>query len=137
MKRHAWAWGAVLSVAQATTTPWLTVAGDPADPLADTIQVNPLFVLKDGPRRTMEVRVSRSEERTSTDGIRFRSFHGLVAFDCEARVARFVSSQFYSAPLWRGPGTQMDYPLTVWRPVEFRGFQPNPRDRVVQAACSP
>jgi hypothetical protein len=137
LKLHAWALAAVCCVAQATTTPWLTVVGDAADPLADTIQVNPVFVLKDGPRRTMEVRVSRSQERTSTDGIRFRSFHGLVAFDCEARVARFVSSQFYDAPLWRDPGIRMDYPQSAWRPVEFRGFQPNPRDRVVQAACSP
>ncbi|MGC3986365.1 MAG: hypothetical protein QM777_17500 [Pseudorhodoferax sp.] len=127
---------AVLTVAQAASTPWLTVAGDPADPLADTIQINPLFVRKDGPRRVMEVRVSRSLERTSTDGIRFRSFHGLVAFDCEARVARFVSSQFYNAPLWRDPGPRLDYPESRWRPVEFRGFEPNPRARVVQAACS-
>ncbi|WP_156472887.1 hypothetical protein [Pseudorhodoferax sp. Leaf265] len=137
MKLHAWAVCACLCVAEAATTPWLTVVGDPADPLADTIQVNPLFVRKDGPRRVMEVRVSRSQERTSTDGIRFRAFHGLVAFDCEARVARFLSSQFYNAPLWRDPGARLDYPESAWRSVEFRGFEPNPRDRVVQAACSP
>jgi hypothetical protein len=137
LKFLAWAACAVFSVAQAAATPWLTVAGDPADPLADTIQVNPLFVRKDGPQRVMEVRVSRSMERTSTDGIRFRSFHGLVAFDCEARVARFLSSQFYKAPLWREPGNRLEYPESAGRPVEFRGFDPNPRDKVVQAACSP
>lgn len=136
MKRRAWALGAIVCLAQAATTPWLTVTGDPDDPRADTIQVNPLFIMKDGPQRVMEVRVSRSVTRTSMDGIRFRSFHALVAFDCDARVARFVNSQFYNAPLWREPGARMDYPESRWRPVEFRGFEPNPRDRVVQAACS-
>ena len=136
MTLRAWAIWAVFSLAQAAPTPWLTVVGNPDDPRADTIQVNPLFIMKDGPQRVMEVRVSRSMERTSMDGIRFRSFQGLVAFDCQARVARFVSSQFYNAPLWRDPGARMDYPESRWRPVEFRGFSPNPRDRVVQAACS-
>lgn len=137
MRFPAWAACAVVTVAQAAPTPWLTVAGDPVDPRADTIQMNPLFIMKDGPRRIMEVRVSRSQPRTSTDGIRFRSFHGLIEFDCDARVARFVSSQFFHAPLWRDPGKKLDFPESAWRPVEFRGFEPNPRDKVVQAACSP
>ncbi len=136
MKALVWAACALLSVAQAADVPWLTVAGDPADAHADTIQVNPVFVRRDGPQREMQVRVSRSVERISMDGIRFRSFVSLVAFDCEARVARFVTSQFYDGPLWRGAGTRMHYSEQTWRPVEFRGFDPNPRDKVVQAACS-
>nr|WP_145548735.1 surface-adhesin E family protein [Variovorax boronicumulans] len=137
MKRRAWALGAIVCLAQAAATPWLTVAGDPDDPRADTIQVNPLFIMKDGPQRVMEVRVSRSTERAAMDGNRFRSFQALVAFDCEARVARFINSQFYNAPLWRDPGARIDYPESRGRTVEFPGFSPNPRDRVVQAACSP
>lgn len=116
-------------------TPWFTVVGDPADPTADTIQLNPIAVSFDGMKRTMELRISRSAERVSTDGVRFRSFQGQVEFDCKERTARFVQSQFFAEPLWTSPGKALTYPASQVRPMDFRRFEPNPKERVIRAAC--
>lgn len=116
--------------------PWLTIVGDPADPNADTIQINPIALSRTDARRVMQVRASRSHERTSTDGIRFRSYRAEVEFDCARLTARFLHSQFYAQPLWQVPGTEVHYPGDTPRPMEFRSFEPNPRDKVIRAACA-
>lgn len=115
--------------------PWLTIVGDATDPNTDTIEMNPIAVSRDGPLRVMEIRVNRSAERTSGDGVKFRSFRGEVEFDCSRPSARFVRSQFYAEPLWKSPKTQLSYPPNKVRPMEFRLFEPNPKDKVIRAAC--
>lgn len=123
--------------AAAAQVPWLTVAGNPQDPKADTIQINPVAVSDNGRTRLMELRISRSHERTSQDQVRFRSFHAFVEFNCEAMTARFVRSQFFHEPLWIAPGPELSYPADRVRSMDFRRFDPNPRDRVIRAACHP
>lgn len=115
--------------------PWFTIVGDPEDPTAETIQINPVAISENGATRLMELRISRSHERSSQDRVRFRSFRGFVEFNCEAMTARFVRSQFFHAPLWTDPGPELTYPANTIRPMEFRRFEPNPRDRVIRAAC--
>jgi hypothetical protein len=114
---------------------WLTIAGDPTDATADTIQMDPVAGSVDGSLRTMGIRVSRSVERTSAAGSVFRSFEGAVEFDCDKQTARFVSSQFYRDPLWKTPRAFKEFPATEVRPMAFRLFEPNPRERVIRAAC--
>ncbi len=117
-------------------TPWLTVVGDAADPAVDTIEVDPVAVAIDGPARTMRVRVSRAQERTSTDGIVFMSYRSVVLFDCDKRSARFLSADFFRAPLWRGEAHEsIVYASNLVRPVVFRGIEPNPLQRIIRAAC--
>jgi hypothetical protein len=115
--------------------PWFTIIGDRNDPNADTIEMNPVAVSRDGPVRVMEIRVSRSAERTSGDGVKFRSFRGEVEFDCSRPSARFVRSKFFAEPLWESPTVQLSYPPSKLRPMEFRLFDPNPKDKVIRAAC--
>lgn len=115
---------------------WFTIAGDRNDPHADTIEMNPIAVSRDGPKVVMEIRVSRSGERTSSDGVAFRSFRGEVGFDCSRRTARFLRSQFYADPLWQTPIKELRYSSGQVRPMEFRMFNPNPRDSVIKAACA-
>lgn len=135
MKRIILALAIVAGPARADT-PWLTITGDADDPQVDTIQINPVALSNEGAKRVMEVRVSRGAARVSTDKVQFRSFNSQVEFDCTARTARFVRSQFYAAPLWKEPVQAMVYPSTKVRPMEFRGIEPNPRDRVIHAACA-
>ncbi len=116
--------------------PWFTIAGDRNDPGADTIEMNPIAVSRDGPKIVMEIRVSRSGQRTSSDGVAFRSFRGEVGFDCSRRTARFLRSQFYAEPLWKAPIEELHYASNQVRSMEFRLFDPNPRDSVIKAACS-
>jgi hypothetical protein len=124
------------AVVCASSHNWLTIAGDPLRPDADTIQFDPSTVMRSDSNRTMTVRVSRSEQRISGDGIAFRSFVGKVEFDCRHLTARFADSQFFDAPLWRSPGRMVVYPPSDTRPMAFRGFEPNPSERIIHAACS-
>lgn len=127
---------AFLAFAAQAQVPWFTIVGDRTDPNADTIEMNPIAVSREGSMVVMEIRVSRSAERTSGDGVKFRSFHGEVGFDCAQGTARFLRSQFYAEPLWKVPVTELRYSLDRVRPMEFRRFDPNPRDSVIKAACS-
>ncbi|KQP37132.1 surface-adhesin E family protein [Pseudorhodoferax sp. Leaf274] len=114
---------------------WFTLVGNPVAAETDTIELDPVTVTVDGPIRLMAIRVNRSAERVSRDGVRFRSFSGLVQFDCSTRMARFVQSSFFALPLWQGPSVELRYGPDQVRPMAFRGFEPNPSERVIRAAC--
>ena len=84
----------------------------------------------------MKVRVSRSAQRVSRDGVAFRSFEAEVVFDCARDGARFISADFYSLPPWQGESHKsLVYPNGSVRPMDFRGIEPNPRSRIIRAAC--
>jgi hypothetical protein len=55
---------------------WLTLVGEPKDPAADYIQLNPSGLSRDKNMRSVPVRVSRAHALTSKDGIVFRSVEG-------------------------------------------------------------
>ena len=115
---------------------WLTVIGDPEDPAVNTIEVNPVAVAAQGQLRTMKIRVSRSAQRVSGDGVAFRSFEAEVVFDCARDQARFISADFYLLPLWQGESHKsLVYLSDSVRPMEFRSIEPNPRSRIIRAAC--
>jgi hypothetical protein len=43
------------------------------------------------------LRMSLAEDRSSKDGVRFRSFMARANVDCEARSARYVSATYFAA----------------------------------------
>jgi hypothetical protein len=116
---------------------WLTVLGDPAQAGVNTIQVEPAALEARGSIRTLKVRVSRSLPRTSWDGVPYQSYQSLVVFDCEKRTARYQSIDYYLHPLWAGkPYRTSDYSRGEPRWMLFRGVEPNPNVRIVNAACA-
>jgi len=125
-----------LGTARTDEVSWLTVIGNAADPDVDTIQIDPTPLDAKGQFRWMTLRLNRARPRTSTDGIVFRSFTSVIEFDCGKRTARFTKTQFYNGPLWTSPGRTMDYPASMVRPMVFREIEPNPRERVIKAACT-
>ena len=128
--------GVVCSCSALANSNWLTIVGDPLDAATGTIEIDPASGSFYGERRTMLLRVSRSQERTSTDGIVFRSYIASVEFDCIQRNARFLAADFYQQSLWHGtPHKNMVYGPSQVRPVAFRFFEPNPLEKLVQAAC--
>ena len=128
-----WAQGPAPATAPSST--WFTVLGDPTDPGVNTVQVDP--VDRDNDPRTMRVRVSRSENRTSWDGVPYRSYTSNVFFDCEHGTARYLSITYYSQANWRGEaGKTVDYTTGPVRPMAFTNVSPNPTQRIVHAACS-
>ncbi|MES2945654.1 MAG: surface-adhesin E family protein [Pseudomonadota bacterium] len=130
-----WLLAGAAAAVQAQTA-WFTVMGDASDPTATTIEVDPIPVAVNGDQRTMRVRVNRTLQRTTRDGVNFRSFRSHVLFDCSNKTARYISVDFYMQPLWKGESHKtVDYPATDLRPMEFREVEPNPRDRIIRAAC--
>lgn len=116
---------------------WLTLVGDPAIPSSDYVQFDPAALSRDGEQPTIPVRVSRSQPRTSKDGIVFRSFESVVAVDCSTRTARYLKATFYAAPDFQGEPLRTDVfgPLDP-RPMEFRLIQGEPTERMINAACN-
>jgi hypothetical protein len=127
--------GAVAQTPAASGAPmWFTVMGDPAEPSANTIQVDPVDM--ESQPRTKRVRVSRSTLRTSWDGVPYRSYTSAVVFDCEKRKARYLQLTYYDAPRWQGaPSKTVDYTTGTPRWMEFRDVTPNPTQRIIHAAC--
>lgn len=116
---------------------WFSVVGDPADPAADTIQVDPASVRINGNVRTIDLRMSFGEARTTPDGIRFRSVWSMAEVDCSSASARYLKSRFYLEPAWRGEPYQVrEYKPDEVREVAFRRVVPNPRERIIRATCS-
>ena len=122
--------------ATAHASTWLTMRGEPDDAANDVVQVDVESIDGKAEMRTMLVRVSRAQQRTSRDGVVFRSYLSVVEFDCAKSSARFLSADFYSLPLWRGAAHQsLVYGRDQVRPMVFRDMTPNPSERIIRAAC--
>ncbi|MDB5894863.1 MAG: hypothetical protein JWQ88_2394 [Rhodoferax sp.] len=121
--------------ANAASNTWFTVLGDPDNASVNTVQVDP--VDRDNDPRTMRVRVSRSEARSSWDGVPYRSYTSNVFFDCERGSARYLNVTYYAQANWQGePGKTVDYTTGPVRNMAFKDVTPNPTQRIVHAACS-
>jgi hypothetical protein len=128
--------GTGLLHAQAAQNSWFNVLGDPRDPNVNTIEVDPTPVAVNGDLKTMKIRVSRSVQRTSWDGVPYRSYTSTVVFDCANKKAQYQSLDFYMEPAWKGASHKTSiYTADVKRPMEFRDVTPNPTQRLVRAAC--
>lgn len=115
---------------------WLTMVGNPVDPDTSTIEVYvpASFVLNN--QLSMNVRVNRAKQNVSSDGIPFRSYTATILVDCVGKSMRFTAAAFYLTPLWEGnPHKVVSWSVQEVRPVLFRNFEPNPKDKIFQAAC--
>ena len=116
---------------------WFTVAGVAGDDRGDYVQVDPVSLRFDDARRWLDVRVSRAAERTSTEGVKFRSFEGVAEVDCGASTARYVSASFYAEPHFAGtPIARLDFASDRVRPMAFRQIPGDFSARVIRAACT-
>jgi hypothetical protein len=115
---------------------WLTVLGDPADPVADTVQVDATSAVSVGSARLVSIRANRGKDRPARDGLDFRSYESAVLIDCAAGSARHRSQTLYSKPLWTGDARTVKYEVSDVRVMAFRGMDSNPKDRIIRAACS-
>ncbi len=114
---------------------WFTVTGNPQDPSVNTVEVDPVAVNAAGERKTINVRVSRSEQRFNWGGVPYRSYESQLVFDCRANEARYLVASFYIEPPWQGtPHKTTDYAGNP-RSMLFRDVEPDPTQRIVRAAC--
>jgi len=115
---------------------WFTITGNAQEADADTILVDPRPIAVEGDLRRMKVRMNRSKLRTNPRSVTYRSYEAEVEINCADRNARFTSTQYFDGPLWTRPSLQLVPPPGVVVPMEFRLFEPNPRERVINAACA-
>lgn len=135
MKRFFFLWALALPAAYGQTA-WLTIMGEPGNALVNTIQVDPApLAVADG-HKTMRVRVSRSAQRVDWDGIPYRSYESTVLFDCLSNTARYLEIRYYLHANWTGPLQQtVTYANGMPRWMLFQDVEPNPYQRILQAAC--
>ncbi|MFZ4287443.1 surface-adhesin E family protein [Variovorax sp. HJSM1_2] len=115
---------------------WLTILGDPLDPLSETVQVDVTSAVVFDTSRLVSIRANRSQDRMARDGQAFRSYVSSVMIDCETGVARHRSQMLYAGPLWTGSMRSVVYDEKDVRMLAFRDMAANPKDRIVKAACS-
>lgn len=115
---------------------WLTLSGTPGDDSSSYVQVDPTSVEADGSKRLVSLRMSLPQDRTSRDGIKFRSFQAQARVDCEARSARYVSATYFGHPNFVGePVAVKHFEEDDVRTVSLAGA----RDlvtRTINAACA-
>lgn len=123
------------SFLQAQTT-WFNIMGEPDDAAVDTVEVNPTPVSINGAIRALQVRVGRSADQLSRDGVSYRSYASEVVSDCVSNSTRHAWIDFYTLPGWKGePHKRAVYPLSDPRPMQFPEIEPNPYRRIVRPAC--
>lgn len=115
---------------------WLTVAGDPQNQDADTVQVKPDTIVAFSELRTMQIRVNRSQPRPSYDGGPYRSYRAIAHIKCQTKDAKFRRLELYAGPLWTGASRTIEYQETKMPLMAFNDMRPNPNGRIIQAACT-
>ena len=125
-----------LCLAATAQSGWFTIVGNPGDSQSELVEVDPQSRSVNGGGATLNIRVSRSAMRVSSDGVPFRSFAATVLVDCAAKTARYINASFYMMPLWEGrPHSSLTYSASEIRPMLFRSIEPNPSARIIRAAC--
>ena len=89
-----------------------------------------------GKARLVGIRVNRAKDRMALDKQPFRSYESLVVIDCDKRTARHNSQTLFPEPLWKGVPRAHTYDEKDIREMAFRGVEPNPKERIIKAACS-
>lgn len=116
---------------------WLTLTGSPGDAASSYVQVDPTTVQVNGSHRIVNLRLSLAQERTTKDGLRFRSFNARVNVDCEARNARYVSATYFGHPDFVGePIAVRVFEADDVRPMMLAGAPRDLAGRTINAACS-
>ncbi|MES2612518.1 MAG: surface-adhesin E family protein [Pseudomonadota bacterium] len=115
---------------------WLTVVGDPANPGADTVQVDATSAVAFDAMRMVRLRANRSSARTAGDGKPYRSYISQVMINCQEKSAWHRSISLFNDPLWKGQLRMVDYKEGDDRNLAFAEMPADPKGRLIKAACA-
>lgn len=119
-----------------TPESWLTVVGDPGNPAEDIVEVDATSAVAFESLRKVRVRVNRAELRNGFDGGPYRSYYSTAMVDCTEGKAWHRSVSLFDKPLWSGKMRTVEYTERDGRIVTFSGMDPNPKERLLKAACA-
>ena len=115
---------------------WLTMVGMPGEASMNIIEVQPASLVTSANQPSLNIRVNRAKLTISSEDIPFRSYTATVLIDCYDKTARFISAAFYMMPIWEGkPHKVVSWSAAEMRPMLFQNFEPNPREKIIRAAC--
>ncbi len=118
----------------ASAEPWFAVLGDPSEKNGELIEVLPAPTPL-GERVLLDLRVSRSHQRTSFRGQKYRSYVAKVSVDCTAQKAWYLWLSYHAGPQWQGPAIAKENYEEGQAPVLFKDVPGQPYKRLIQAAC--
>ncbi|MBV7428273.1 hypothetical protein KW843_16075 [Acidovorax sp. sif1233] len=124
------------SAAAAEAPSWLTVVGDPANAFVDTLEVDATSAIAFESMRLVKLRVNRARPRTGFDDQPYHSYYSTAVVDCTGLKAWHRSIALFSKPLWHGKMRLVEYAESDGRNLAFAEMEPNPRDRLIKAACA-
>jgi hypothetical protein len=124
------------SAAFAKDPAWLTIMGDARDAAADTLEVDATSAMAFESMRLVKMRVNRASPRVGYDGQAYRSYYSTAVVDCAGMKAWHRSLALFNEPLWSGQIRLREYTQADNRPVAFADMTPNPRERLLKAACA-
>lgn len=125
---------ALYASAPARAAEWFTVMGDLADAGTDTVQVDLENLPPRGAIRYMDMRVNLAETRTIDSGEKVGSYVSRISIDCDQDAIEHVEQTRFEGNYWRGRSSFQRFSEN--RPMAFRGLLPNPKARILRAACA-
>jgi hypothetical protein len=131
-------WFGLLGVSTAVLADpvWLTILGNPLDPMSDAVQVDVTSAVAFETARVVTLRANRAKDRMARDGKPFRSYVSSVLIDCDTDSARHRVQDLYAGPLWTGAMRTARYNDNDIRRMAFQDMEANPKDRIIRAACA-
>lgn len=119
----------------ATAEDWFTMSGYPELKGSDLVEISPVLTTWQK-QVTLEVRTSRKAEREGYGGVKYRSYRGMAAVDCELRRGWFLTLTFYSQPDWEGTPIKTASYQPEEAPMVFADIPGTPSTRLINAACA-
>jgi hypothetical protein len=110
---------------------WFDVGGP--GPSADVVELDVSDIKPGQAIKSLSLRVSLAAERILPSGERYSSYTSEIEIDCAERAVIHRKQTRYAGPRWTGAATTQEFPGA--RPMAFRGLQPDPKPRVLRAAC--
>ena len=124
-----------LFVPPAMAQDWFTMSGYPELKGSDLVEISPVLTTWQK-QVTLEIRTSRRSEREGYGGVKYRSYRGMAAVDCEQRKGWFLTLTFYGLPDWEGDPVRTASYRPEEAPMVFAEIPGFPADRLINAACA-
>jgi len=115
---------------------WFLLSGDGdgiGPQAADTAELDISTVGRKADTRSFRFRVNLAETRSDEAGHPYRSYLSLITVVCSTRSVFHDEQTRYRDAGWTGPARTEVFPQP--RPMAFGGLDPDPRARLLAAAC--
>jgi len=134
MSRKSRLFLAVCCIAPAChATQWFLLSGEPGSGTADSAELDVSTIGTRQDSRQLMLRISLAEPRRDEAGRTYRSYVSRITVVCSTSSIVHEAQWRYQDANWSGQMQEETFGLP--RPMAFLGLVPNPRERLLAAAC--